>query len=227
MVSPFVTSPASRVDPSANTGSWLGSAWGVRIESQEAEYEDQLPPQQPPSPVSRAWTEFPAQHPTQPMPEMDLPALQPTQPIAVPSAAVTGAVDPGFRHSLDLARLERLRLANQEEQLDQQIAHLERIAGSMVLRSDQGEEHDPRWRWNGRHFDERFVTETLSGYYIDKERIAVREAYLSHPHTERHPWIDWLGGRSERRMAQDRYVLEQQAWRNLSQFGEVDEDEFF
>lgn len=196
-------------------GSWVGGAWGIRPEEQSVHHhaaeEEELP--RPRSSAVTPAKDLPLAGHSDSMDERAEPHLQ---------------VNESLRLGMELARLERRQIEHQTLQLDRQLGHLERIVSCIVSRPERAEEGEQVWQWGVKNWEERFVTEAIDGYYIDKSRVHAREEQLSKHRIERgeHSTVDWLAGKSDRRIAAEKQVLEEQAWRHLYQFGEVERDAY-
>jgi len=123
-----------------------------------------------------------------------------------------------------------------EEQLDHRLAYLERLATGVVAQPHGHEEHesqahrgdhDPRWHAESREFRERFLPETLFGYWIDKRKIKRREAQLERNNASaaRHPFIYWLAGKSRKDIEAESWLVEHHTWHETKPFVKAEDVE--
>lgn len=111
-----------------------------------------------------------------------------------------------------------------ERHLDERLSDLEYFADSVATASDHpGQDGVAVWQLGGRDFHQVFMTETLSGFYVDKHKVAQRETFLYHAahHSVNYQVIDFLAGRSDKHNVARQRVVEERAWRQLHQFDEV------
>jgi len=127
----------------------------------------------------------------------------------------------------DVGSLERRLDAWSEEYLDERLRGMERVAKLAAMAVGAPTDSATPWRPGGRDFREAFVSQPLAGFYVDKSRIALREAYLASTtyHTRDQDFIDWLACISSERQEKRRQMLQQHAWRNAFPLEEEDDSE--
>mmetsp|Transcript_46881 Transcript_46881/g.149693 ORF Transcript_46881/g.149693 Transcript_46881/m.149693 type:complete len:318 (+) Transcript_46881:102-1055(+) len=133
---------------------------------------------------------------------------------------------PGVGHAgtdgVELVRLQCARLREQEALTDQRLAALEHVIASIAPGAEGVEGYQQPWNSTSRSWHEKFVSEPLNGFYIDKSRIVQREAHLWQLRcSEHYPVADWLAGRSSQRPGAGHKVLDEMSWRDLYGFDEV------
>lgn len=123
--------------------------------------------------------------------------------------------------------MEAAFLLQREQHLEERLASLEVLAESINAAGDRPDEDGVHaWQSGGRDFDQVFIRDSLGGFYIDKAKVAKREAFLmavAHQSCD-HSFIDFIAGRSHQRHVARTRLLEQRAWRDLDQFDEVPSD---
>lgn len=127
----------------------------------------------------------------------------------------------------EVAELEQAWQEQREADFNHRLAILERFAGNLAVRPDRPEDDDgPNWRWGMRDYCEKYVGEQIGDYYIDKGKIAYREAFLEKLQQEEHvPFIYWLAGMEPHKVGHKKTAIEHNSWRDLVQFAQVSGDD--
>jgi len=119
---------------------------------------------------------------------------------------------------------ETVFFRQRERHLDERLSDLEYFAEAVATASDHpGQNGVAVWQPGGRDFHQVFMTETLSGFYVEKNMVAQRETFLYHAahHSVNHQVIDFLAGRSDKRNVARQRVVQERAWCQLHQFDEA------
>lgn len=141
-----------------------------------------------------------------PNPVIMNPALGGKWPVDEQKARQVGK-NAGVRHPPELKHPEiealETELRRQREQhLDERLNSLERLAQGIAAAVDEDAGDDIAvWRPGGRDFTQVFVSRPLGEFYIDKVKVARREAHLENMahHSADYKFIDWLAGRHPQR----------------------------
>lgn len=125
--------------------------------------------------------------------------------------------------------MERHALQDQQAQLEERLAFLERLAEATAAASGAGHmDVDAEvWHPGNRDFRETFMADPLHGYFIQKDKVHHREAWLDFKRRmhENNRVVNYFAGHSDRRVQARQRVLEEKAWRHLRGFEEVLSDE--
>jgi hypothetical protein len=151
-----------------------------------------------------------------PIPIPTLP--MPPQVGAVPEEGEPPSERENLEAELEVAVLEETR--HRELALDRRLGTLERLAESFVVPEEQVECDEHR-----KEFGERFIKEPLGGYYVDKSRITQREVQLAYREAVPHPALYWIAGKTGEKADLAQWALKNKKWRQLYQFGEVEQDD--
>jgi len=129
----------------------------------------------------------------------------------------------------DVQKLERAIEEQREQELDERLRSLERLqrSAALALGTPSGGTASA-WRPGGRDFQEVYVTQPLAGFYVDKSRVALREAYLaSKTYLEQdQEYIDWFACISSERRETRMQVLQQHGWRERLHLDSESDDDY-
>lgn len=125
---------------------------------------------------------------------------------------------------MKLDSLEKSFVELREEQLDNRLAYLEHIISRFVERDRLPEDDNSQNFSDGREFTDTHIPVQLYGFYVDKTKIKKREEQIARQLNEdrHHPFIHMLAGRSRKDAQSERWLRENQAWRDHMAFRVTD-----
>mmetsp|Transcript_107595 Transcript_107595/g.213758 ORF Transcript_107595/g.213758 Transcript_107595/m.213758 type:complete len:462 (+) Transcript_107595:33-1418(+) len=137
---------------------------------------------------------------------------------------------------LHIGRLESTYVHQQGAQMSHQLSILEQIAANVVTVPDSLDDWDPceepAWRAGTREWRAKYMSEPLNGFWIDKTCIAEREQHLlelcemDDAGDKHHSIFRRIAGVPAKKKQKYKEALDGMLWRGLSNFAEVDDDDF-